>query len=321
MKLYFDLGKERLLSVPRGGEINLIHLKAGGLAQIEVDFYNGKAATTPSFTPLIQFAVKTSEEGSLLAFADFDAFTGSGAFWGGELLTNTAEMVAWLDGASSKLAVAELTLRDGEEGIPIRSQTLQVRVANHVIRGDEGTPGTLPLPLAWLAANGIVYDPAITGLTGGGATKLDGISHVGLAAGRLQAVISSGYFSLYRLVAGDQVEVSPTTINVDSAPDAWSWTLDSMRVFAVEADGINSSLITTPDLRLHQAGDFETYAGFSVAALTTLRTFSFPNRSGTFAVGIPEHATLAAANAAIGAIGVVFYNLATSRHEVTTEVA
>ena len=311
MKLYFDLGKERLLSVPRGGEINLIHLKAGGLAQIEVDFYNGKAATTPSFTPLIQFAVKTSEEGSLLAFADFDAFTGSGAFWAGELLTNTAEMVAWLDGASSKLAVAELTLRDGEEGIPIRSQTLQVRVANHVIRGDEGTPGTLPLPLAWLAANGIVYDPAITGLTGGGATKLDGIATVGVAAGRTQLVIISGLSHLYRLTAGTTVESSPESIRPDdynAGTNAKVWVLQSLRVPYVSAGRLG----------IAYGGH---YSEIISELLTAGREYQLPNRSGTFAVGIPEHATLAAANAAIGAIGVVFYNLATSRHEVTTEVA
>lgn len=161
MKLIFDLTLERLLSVPRGGEITLITIKAGSGVGMELNFYDGKVSTAPDFTPVINFIVKTAEAGDVLAWAQAEVWEGNGAFYGANLFTNTEEMVSWLGGQTSKMAVAELAIFDAGadlEDPPIRSQTLNVRVTNHVLRGDEGVPGTLPTADAYVAARAVCYD-------------------------------------------------------------------------------------------------------------------------------------------------------------------
>lgn len=178
MKLTFDLLLERLLSVPRGGEINMVTVKAGSSVRIELGLYEGRVSTAPAYVPAIQFAIKTAETGALLALAAAEDFTGSGAFYGATLFTNTAELVSWLGNESSKIAVAELTVIDAaaEEGTPpIRSQTLNVRVTNHVLRGDEGAPGTLPDPETWLSARSPRLINTAAAVDGGGVAKLAGV--------------------------------------------------------------------------------------------------------------------------------------------------
>ena len=56
---------------------------------------------------------------------------------------------------------------------------------------------------------------ALVGLTGGGATKLDGLTTVGVAVGKLVAVTISGVTYFYQLVAGTTAEASPSIIRPD----------------------------------------------------------------------------------------------------------
>jgi len=57
--------------------------------------------------------------------------------------------------------------------------------------------------------------PDITGLTGGGATKLDGIPTTGLAVGTVLIIYDGVETRIYRLTAGTDAESSPTIIRPD----------------------------------------------------------------------------------------------------------
>ena len=57
--------------------------------------------------------------------------------------------------------------------------------------------------------------PDITGLTGGGATKLDGIPTTGLAVGTVLIIYDGSETRIYRLTAGTDAESSPTIIRPD----------------------------------------------------------------------------------------------------------
>lgn len=63
---------------------------------------------------------------------------------------------------------------------------------------------------------GIAFDASITGYTGGGATKLDGLATVGLSVNRVLAFIeATDGLRLYALVAGTDAESSPAVIRPD----------------------------------------------------------------------------------------------------------
>jgi hypothetical protein len=262
-------------------------VKARDTVPLDAKFHDGLALSDMGEDLMLVFVIKDgfADDSETLALASAWTEIAAGHYRA-NLSLNTAELIAAVGTAGSIKVFGELSWSRDAGDTWASSPTLAITVENDVYKGTEGTPLALPGPVDWLAQHGIVHDPAITGLTGGGATKLDGISHVGSAAGRLQAVSSAGFLSLYRLVAGDLEEEFPTTINADSAPDAWSWVLESMRAFSIVAENVDASLITTPELRLHQAGDFETYAGFSVAALTGVRTVSVPDRTGTMAMEV-----------------------------------
>lgn len=91
-------------------------------------------------------------------------------------------------------------------------------------------------------AGSFVFDPAITGLTGGGATKLDGITTVGVAVGRMQLLrtVSKVYF--YELVAGTSAENFPIIIrpgDYAAATNEKYWALQGAYLNALEANSLN----------------------------------------------------------------------------------
>lgn len=84
----------------------------------------------------------------------------------------------------------------------MRTQTVPVKVFNNVLRDDQQqpTPGTALHP-------GIQYRFDITGLTGGGAAKLDGFATAGLTAGTVMVVLRiSGVTQTWTLVSGTDAE-------------------------------------------------------------------------------------------------------------------
>ena len=96
-----------------------------------------------------------------------------------------------------------------------------------------------------LQGKAIVYDPAITGLTGGGATKLDGVVTVGVANGQVRAVRESSAIHFYRLNAGTLVEdgldvVRPDDYATSTNERVWQ------RLSAVHVNDVEAAVIEDP---------------------------------------------------------------------------
>jgi hypothetical protein len=75
------------------------------------------------------------------------------------------------------------------------------------------------------------FNPAIVGLTGGGSTKLDGITTVGVDVGMVQLVVIGDVADYYKLTAGVAIEGSPSIILPDdynAGTNAKSWVLQSV---------------------------------------------------------------------------------------------
>ena len=98
----------------------------------------------------------------------------------------------------------QLTGETGRIAFPIHFQTAYLRPE------DPAPDATADSSLAWLALHAIRYYPAITGLTGGGSTKLDGIPTTTLAARTLVQIMREveGYQRLetWRLAASTTAE-------------------------------------------------------------------------------------------------------------------
>jgi hypothetical protein len=80
------------------------------------------------------------------------------------------------------------------------------------------------------------FNPAIVGLTGGGSTKLDGITTVGVDVGMVQLVVIGDVADYYKLTAGVAIEGSPSIILPDdynAGTNAKSWVLQSVGAEAV----------------------------------------------------------------------------------------
>jgi hypothetical protein len=85
------------------------------------------------------------------------------------------------------------------------------------------------------ASNFLAYNPSITGVTGGGASKLDGIVTVGVAAGKAQLVrTSAGNMSLYLLEASTSAEAPPGIVRPDDYNGATNAKVWRQIVFSVQ---------------------------------------------------------------------------------------
>lgn len=120
---------------------------------------------------------------------------------------------------------------------PKSTQTFLLQVQNDVLKGNEGPPGaggptylTAAQSDARYAQRGITAPDLrldITGLTGGGATNLDGIVTVGATVPQVVMLVIGGAASLYRLAAGTAAEASPGIIRPDdyaSSTNEINWT-------------------------------------------------------------------------------------------------
>lgn len=146
---------------------------------------------------------------------------------------------------------------------------------------------------------GFSYDPAITGLTGGGSTKLDGIN-VGVSdVGRVQLVVIDEFLYFYTLTDGENVEDYPMIVVPDNGA-ATHWLLRTMVVRSAVFVDEGGNIAT---IRAEGLGD-------DVEIL-------LPTTDGTMPV-VASYATLAAANAAEAAIGVCFWDTTLKKLRVTT---
>lgn len=136
-------------------------------------------------------------------------------------------MAALISGNAEVVVTAQIEWTPTGEDAPRRSHPFSLTIINSYFQ-----PGDAP-PLVPNPARTVPYYPEIIGLTGGGATKLDGIPTVGLSARTLvQVIIHDGerdvrrHFLLYADPEDEDVEdVSAGTILPDdrSAENLKTW--------------------------------------------------------------------------------------------------
>ena len=108
-----------------------------------------------------------------------------------------------------------------QTGLATSVGTVAERIGRHAQFGPRVWEAIDTSPNTWreitTVLNSARHDPAITGLTGGGVTKLDGLAVTTTHdLGRFEIVDVSGRAYLMELIAGTDVESSPTTIRPDN---------------------------------------------------------------------------------------------------------
>lgn len=127
-----------------------------------------------------------------------------------------------------------------------------------------------------LDLNNLIYDPAITGLTGGGVTNLDGVPTAGLADGQMRIVRISGNLYIYRgtVYAIGQVTQPGTIVSADR-PTEYRWFLQTfdLQILRTISIKINGNVFTGSE-----AGPFINYLpeDHGTIALSTVAYVSEP---------------------------------------------
>lgn len=111
------------------------------------------------------------------------------------------------------LSYRETADDDWQDGEPF-----EVLLQNTPRNEEDDTPVHADTPEKWLNARAIRYLHDVVGITGGGATKLDGLVTVDLNAGDAVALMddsASSVLRIYELVAGTDAESAPDVIRPD----------------------------------------------------------------------------------------------------------
>lgn len=177
-------------------------------------FYFSAASGDEDYTCIVSIRDVTSDPTTLASTAPMTAIVNG---FEGVLPLNTEEVAAFLSGSSEKSAAfcIDLINGSGQQISPFR-RSINLRAT------DSGSVTQVP---------GIIYDPDITGLTGGGSTKLDGITTTTKAVGSLQILtrqISGAWSqSTWKLIAGTTAEdedagvVRPDDYNASTNAKIW----------------------------------------------------------------------------------------------------
>lgn len=190
-------------------------------------------------------------------------------------------------------------------GVAEVTGTVPDKIGQHAHHGERIWEATDISPPKWVEItterNGALHHAALTGLTGGGSTNLDGISVLATTdVGRLELVEVSGNLYPMELTTDVAAESSPTVVlpdNFDAVNNIVSWKLryavtrssaildasaggfgpdDSGDVLKFSADG---SITCTDSLRIiNNATGFA--STFSTTLLSTDRTHTLPDDSG-----------------------------------------
>lgn len=201
-----------------------------------------------------------------------------------------------------------------QTGIATVAGTVAARVGQHAQFGPRVWEAIDTSPSTWreitTVLNSVRHDPAITGLTGGGTTKLDGLvvttTH---DIGRFEIVDVSGVAYGMELITGTDAESSPTTVrpdnygatNPDGSTNNLTWKFRptatlSAAILDASAGGNDAAdeekvakynalggLTVSLGLGISKSG--QTYSGnFLVANITAERNLQFPNAAGEIAL-------------------------------------
>ncbi len=156
MRLYFERALRSLVTRPGfTSPVVAMSAKRGDAQVLELRIYDDGVAGTLAADPEIRFGIKETLDGEVLALAD--TWTLAAGVYTAAFNTNTAELVAALGEADSKVFLAELTYSDADGG-PTSSQTISFTIQNDVLKDEDGTPLGLPGPDDYVAARAVLYD-------------------------------------------------------------------------------------------------------------------------------------------------------------------
>lgn len=146
MQIYLDIDTRRFCSTLSGNLITQLDLKRRDRDLLELQFIrDGVAQEMAGYTANVGMKVNGDYANEFIANGSFiKRGAGTSTVYSAELNLNNVEMdAAFASEPASIIAMLEVTWTDGS--VVSSSMTLPVKVANDVIRGDEGTPISLPV--------------------------------------------------------------------------------------------------------------------------------------------------------------------------------
>ena len=246
MQIFVDLDTRKLRrSVSNSSPVTQLDFKRGDTELMEIFYVQNNAQVQLAVGAVISFGAKIKDayDGAALVFDDDFTLSGSGATakYSANPSFNTIPLDAALmvdaNPANDKKMLdlmGEITWND--DGVITSSVTFAVRVNNDVLRGDEGTPTSLPDPADWMPAAltfaGADPNDSVDGLT------ISGIVTPSAANGfYTEGVEVNGYPSYAR--AG--YKIFRTTIS-------YTWMLTTDTVPFATNKFVTTQNVATPDL-------------------------------------------------------------------------
>ncbi|MEZ0390421.1 MAG: hypothetical protein ACAI34_25300 [Verrucomicrobium sp.] len=202
----------------RGREESVVIAVVAGNQQSEV----------PDIELLVAVKVPGKYDGPLAALCDVFTYSPTANYYEGVIdwITDALDTAFFVDGdpSNDKPAVdlmLEVCYRISPTDDWKRSiNPIKLVLRNNVYRDDEADPSNPNLAPNYLTKDRVIeYLKDVTGLTGGGSSKLDGLASLALTAGKLVALVDDApsvpVLRMYEMVAATTAEAAPEVIRPD----------------------------------------------------------------------------------------------------------
>ncbi len=206
MRLYIDLDLLRVVAVPGyTAAVDPVTVRRNDTLPLIVQFVEdgyvvdpGAAATT------LYFAANSNgnytQNPNLIAVALTKTGTGAETQYAADVpIFNSSINTAFAAEPASIPAMAELTWYDAGGTASVTTEQFPLTIENRIYRGSV-IPSTAPTQAA------AIFLPGVTGLTGGGATNLDGVLTAGISVPQVYILSISTSSQLWILQAGTDAE-------------------------------------------------------------------------------------------------------------------
>jgi hypothetical protein len=211
MNFFVDLDLCRMVGTPGyTRSLTSLAVRRGDLVPFVVRFIRDGYVVDPGDEVVyLYFAIKTSgvysENPALVSVGPFTkAGTGSGTTYSATVSLNTAALEAkFAENPATLAAMSEFTWSNSAETTRVTTELLSCTIANDIYRASDTVAPGQPTQAQ------LTYLPAVTGLTGGGVTKLDGVLTVGVAVPHLYVLAISSSSQIWVLQAGTTAEDAP----------------------------------------------------------------------------------------------------------------
>lgn len=196
---------------------------------------SGNLQAAPANTTAGKLTLKADDDhgGDALGLDAAWEVEGSGAasVYRFKIVLNSAELEALLNGGADEITVqASISWTITGAAAPSIADDFLITIKNSSTRsGDDAPDANEEATEIWLNDRAIRYLPLVVGLTGGGATKLDGRVVDSTMEGDAVCLVDAGSSNVlrtYELVAGTDAESSPDVIHPDNfhaSTNAFVW--------------------------------------------------------------------------------------------------